>query len=359
VGESVHNVQEFMEFRFELLKDLVQHHRVTAVIVESGMPEAMAVNDYVQGRTDTVNFETALGPDYNEAQVVRGALRWLRDWNLGPGRAHPVAFYGADMSIGDGRSMIPALDRLLAVVDHDRQISAVADSIRPIASRLSAGWWNGAVQNYRTLPPDAKTRIAELAPRLVSEARRWSDRARNQDGWAVRFALIVQQIEVMLRNGPFSAEAPRDAAMAANTKWLTDRLPAGERAVFWAHNAHVQRTLIKGSPMPIGPLPSMGYRLGLQFGKAYVAIGTAYGGASMDSAAMPIAGSVDATLATLRREAPFAVSLREAPQTGDLAAWLQRERPMRFQVGHLQVALGAAFDLVVYFDSARPIVKAQ
>jgi hypothetical protein len=40
-------------------------------------------------------------------------------------------------------------------------------------------------------------------------------------------------------------------------------------------------------------------------------------------------------------------------------AWLDRERPMRFEVGHLTVPLAAAFNAVIYFDRANPMIKAR
>src|SRR4051812_12129250 len=49
VGESVHGMQEFTSFRIALLQDLVRRHRVTALILESGLPEATAVDDDVHG----------------------------------------------------------------------------------------------------------------------------------------------------------------------------------------------------------------------------------------------------------------------------------------------------------------------
>jgi erythromycin esterase len=283
-------------------------------------------------------------------------MTWLREWNLGAGKAHPVAVYGADISIGDGRSMLPALDRLQAVAGTDARIAAVLDSLRPLATRVAAPWWNGALRNYEALPADGKGRLTELTTRLVAAAREWSGGTRDQKTWAERFALIAQQDEVMLRRGPFSPEAPRDAAMAANTRWIVDRLPSGERAMLWAHNAHVQRTLITAPALPRGALPSMGYRLGNALGAGYFAIGTAYGGPSIDSASAPRAGTVDAALAGIA-SAPYLLPLRGVPRTGALGTWLYAERPMRFQVGHLVLPLASAFDAIVFFDRIGPAIR--
>ena len=356
VGESVHDVQQFMELRLALLQHMVRHGRVTALVLESGLPEAIAIDDWVRGRTDSVDFTTQLGPDYHGSDVARRAMSWLREWNLGPGKAHPVAVYGADISIGDGRSMLPALDRLNGVAGTDARIAAVIDSLRPLATRVAAPWWNGALRNYEALPHDLKARFTELTTRLVTVARDWRSGTPDRKAWAERLALVAQQDEVMLRRGPFSPEAPRDAAMAANTRWIVDRLPSGERAMLWAHNAHVQRTPIKGPALPHGAFPSMGSRLGESLGAGYFAVGTAYGGPSLDSAAAPRAGTVDAALGGIG-PAPYLMVLRGVPRTGALGAWLHAERPMRFQVGHLVLPLARAFDAIVYFDRVGAVVR--
>jgi erythromycin esterase len=348
IGESVHDVPRFMELRFDLLQHLVRNRRVTALVVESGLPEAITVDEYVKGRHDSVDFAAHLGPGYN-GPIVQRVMAWLRSWNLGEGRAHPVSVHGADISIGDGRSMLPAMDRLHAIAGADGRVAAALDSLRPLATRVAGQWWNAAVRNHAALGTDDKARLTRLTTELVSAARAWHAGTAEQRGWAERFALVVPQDEVMLREGPFSSEAPRDAAMAANTPCIVDRLPSGERAVLWAHNGHVQRVAIKGGPVPPGAFPSVGVRLGRELGDAYFAIGTSYGGPSLDSASAPRAGSVDAALARVSAQ-PYVLPLRDASAGGPLKAWLHADREMRFQVGHIVLPLAEAFDAVVHFD---------
>ncbi|HEY7215369.1 MAG TPA: erythromycin esterase family protein, partial [Thermoanaerobaculia bacterium] len=119
VGESVHETQTFLTFRFQLLQDLVRRHRVTALVLESGLPEAMALDDYVRGRTATVDFDAALPGGFGALEEIRRTMEWLREWNLGLGREHPVGVYGADVPARSG-SMVPALDRLLELTGSPR-----------------------------------------------------------------------------------------------------------------------------------------------------------------------------------------------------------------------------------------------
>ena len=64
-------------------------------------------------------------------------------------------------------------------------------------------------------------------------------------------------------------------------------------------------------------------------------------------------GSVDELLSGVSKAAPFFIPLHQVPATGPIRTWLDTPRPMRFEVGHLKVALGQAFDGVVFFRRVR------
>src|SRR6185436_636909 len=83
VGESVHDIHEFFDFRQKLLQDLVRRHRVTALVLESGLPEAMALDDYVRGKTATVDYNAVLPGGYGSLEDIRITMEWIRAWNVG------------------------------------------------------------------------------------------------------------------------------------------------------------------------------------------------------------------------------------------------------------------------------------
>ena len=112
-----------------------------------------------------------------------------------------------------------------------------------------------------------------------------------------------------------------------------------------------------GPALPAGRYRGTGFRLNERLGRAYVAVGTAYGGLSRDGGAALTPGSVDAALARVSSAGAFLLSLggsSEAAPSAAVHAWLSEERPMRFQALHLLVPLGTAFDAVAYFDRAEP-----
>jgi erythromycin esterase len=357
VGESVHETETFLTFRFQLLQDLVRRHRVTAVVLESGMPEAMALDDYVRGRTSTVDFEDALTSGYGSLREFRNTMTWLREWNRGEGRRRPVSIYGSDLP-GRAGNMIPALDRLPDFSVGDPVVKTLIDSIRPVAVQIGSGWWRGAAQKYDPLPAETKLKLANDVSLLVERVNYISRGAGERGEWAMRMAFVIQQLEAQLRLGAYSATVPRDLAMAENTLWVLTRIAPDERAVYWAHNAHVQKVDAHGGPLPPGPLIGAGRRFAVVLGKQYLAIGTAYGGPARDDGSSTIPGSVDGVLETVNGGRPFLLILRpDGPQPPAIASWLSQERPMRFQTKYLDLALGQAFDVLAYFDQAVPAVR--
>jgi len=351
VGESKHGIHQFLDFRFQLLRSLVRRHRVTALLLESGLPEGMALDAYLTGRTDSIRFDQAISYGFGTYQEVREAVAWLRDWNRGPGRAHPVRAYGVDLANSAG-SILPALDRLTEQLGGSApEVGAAVTALRPLAERAAAPNWFPAKRRYDSLNQATRDSLRDGVDRLVALAKAAKIPDPERARWAERLALVAQQTEAFFRLGPYQITNPRDVAMAANTLWALERLPAGERAVLWAHNAHVQRVPIAGPPVPNGPTPSMGTMIAAKLGTGYLAIGTAYGGPSVDSASAPLAGSVDQVLGTAA-PAPFLLSFDAAP-TG-AAEWLAAPRPIRFEVGHLVVVTGAAFGAIAYFERADP-----
>ena len=355
VGESVHEIHQFLELRFGLLRDLVERQRVTAVALESGLPEGMDLDAYVTGRSDSIDFTTAIDYGFGRFEEVRQAFRWLREWNLGRGRRRPVRVYGVDLP-GSAGSFVPALDRLAVVIGSNApEARAVIDELRPLATRVVGGYWRPSAARYDSLSVSEKDSIRTGARRLVAAV----GRARIEDGeraaWATRLAAVVAQAEQFLRVGALDSTNPRDSAMVDNTRWVLERVAPGDKLLLWAHNAHVQRAPIEGPPVPRGRTRNMGSMLSRLLGREYVAIGTAYGGPSVDSSTAPLAGSVDQVLGEVG-PARYLLPLGSAGAPEAVARWLAQSRPIRFQVSHLLVPLGGAFDAIVYFDRATPAV---
>jgi erythromycin esterase len=352
VGESVHESEPFAGFRARLLKDLVRRHRVTALVLESGLAEVMEADDYVRGRTATIDFDRALPGGHGSLAEVRRTIEWLREWNHGPGRAHPVGVYGADLP-GRAGSLVPALDRLREMIPDDSTTLRLVESIRPIAVQNASGWWKGAADKYAKLTAEQKASLATDVSLLADRVNHLGTGDPERLARARRLVNVIVRSEESLRLGMYALPIPRDQALAENTLWVLGRLRPGERAVYWAHNAHVQKVGVTGPSLPPGVFPASGMRFDVALGSAYFAVGTSYGGPARDDQSSVKPGSVDGALEALGQGSTLLV-LRGAPPS----AWLSEPRPMRFQAGYLTLPLGAAFDAVFYFERAEAAEKA-
>jgi erythromycin esterase len=352
VGESVHESQEFAAFRLELLRHLVRHHRVTALVLESGLPEVMAVDAWVRGRPDAVrpDMTLAIRGSLGAVAETHRAMEWLREWNLGEGKARPVGVHGADLS-GHAGDLTPALDKLAELTAENAEIRARVDAVRPLAAKVADRWFRPSTEKYGKLSAEDKAALTAATNRLVEATKSYRGLDPDRSAWARQLGQLLLRHEEMLRFGAYSPEVSRDVALAETTLFVVGRLPAGERAVYWAHNAHVQRVRFNSlPPMPAGSFPLSGERFAAALGKAYFALGTAYGGASRDQKIAAPADSVDGALERAATGTFLLPLWLQAPP--DAAAWLDEERLMRFQVTHTRLALGEAFDAVVYFDRA-------
>jgi len=354
LGESVHGIEDFSAYRIAVLKRLIQHDRVTAVVLETGMPEATLADRYVRGETTTLDYRAALGGEFAASPSFHDFLVWLREWNEGAGRGSAVGIYGVDASIGDGATMVPALDLLGASGNAD--IRRLVDSIRPIALRVAAPWWGAAAKNYQALSDADRTGLTSLITQLIRTAEQSTDRNRDARQWDVQLARLLRQDQTILANDQSSGSNPRDLAMAENVLWLYRRLAPGQRAAVLTHDAHVQKTLIVGQQTPPGGVPNMGQALAAQLGARYLAIGTTYGGPAVDNSSAPLPEAIDSILSNAA-PAPFMIDLRELARHEEIAAWGNAVRPMRFQTGYLSVAPWRAFDVLVHFDHVAAPAK--
>lgn len=350
VGESVHETEPFGTFRLDLLEYLVKQQKVTALVLESGLADGIPVNDYVHGRTSSIDYQTAIPGDLGTLVHIRATVEWIRAWNAGPGRRNPVSIYGADLP-GRAGSLLPALDRLEKLAQGSSEMESAIASVRPLAERTSSTWWRGAAKKYDTLSAEEKNALTAGIDLLVERANAMRSDDAERLAWTRRIARVAQQHDAHLRLGAFHPTAPREVALAENITWLLDRLPEGERAVFWAHNAHVQREVITGKSLPPGRFTGSGGHLGAAMGNRYFAIGTTYGGPSRQDDSAPVPGSVDGALERVGVKA-FLLPLRSPKRPAEVNSWLAEERPMRFQVGYLDLSVGNAFDAIFFFDRA-------
>src|SRR5690349_21050781 len=95
IGEPYHGEPAFPRLRNRILETLAGHG-FRAVAIESDRAAALAVDDYVRGRTDDLDLSTGISHGWGEHPATRELVDWLRAHNTELPPHERVAFHGFD-----------------------------------------------------------------------------------------------------------------------------------------------------------------------------------------------------------------------------------------------------------------------
>ncbi|MFD1049424.1 erythromycin esterase family protein, partial [Kibdelosporangium lantanae] len=176
LGESMHRVHEFYSLRHRVIRYLVRELGFTAVVMESGFPEGLAVDDWVLGGPGSLDTVLSDGITYHMGKCaeMRDQLTWMRTYNSSHSR--PVRFYGMDIpdSSASARPAILAGLSFLDTVDPS-YAAVVRSSLLPLFSylptdRTGLAWAAPTLQAYMALPAAVRyemtAKISEFVERV-------------------------------------------------------------------------------------------------------------------------------------------------------------------------------------------------
>ena len=367
LGEAEHGIHEFLMFRNRFVRFAIERLGVTAIAAESGYNESLAVEDYVQGRSeftmDTVGsvFSWSMAVPYEENREL---IEWVRNYNARPTTKRKVHFYGIDLTGGRAGRFVEArhsLDAALAFI-------AVAEPPQEQAFRTRLGplLANFATGVYGSLTADQQNALTAAIEDLVALFERRSvtwPAATSHEAFdrAYHSAIVCRQLNANFRAAPAESnpQAQRESAMAENLTWVLHRQEPGGRVLLYAANWHISK-----GPMATDKWgSSLGEHLQSKFGKDYVTIATAFGeeeetadgGAANES--KPDPASAAALMSKVCKTFCW-LSFQATPQPGPVADWLNAMRPI--QGGRTdQLVVNKAFDTVVFMRKVRAASKLQ
>ncbi len=347
LGEPEHGGREPLAYRNRLIRFLVTHEGVTAVILESGLAQGRRVNDFVMGGPGdaTAIAHDGLSWGFGDLQANVDLMLWLRAYNADTSH-RAVHFYGADASGGDDKDSFAhaglVLEDLIAFL-----AQAAPERSADLRERLAAFLPGFTPEAYIAYTPadrgalsqalaDADAFITALKP-AVGDSR-----AADAHDWAIQETLDALRLVAIFQVWPKPGDDPlpadmllseiRDRTMADHLLWLLHREGRGGRVLFYAHDGHISaaRVIIQHDyPTLRFPRP-IGVHLRATLGDRYRAILTSSArngeGAPLDD---HHPGTVDAALAT-GASAPFLIDIRDAPKSG----WWGRIQTLRAGFQH-------------------------
>lgn len=384
IGESTHRIHEFYQVRHRLTRFLLAELGFTAVVMESGFAEGVAVDDWIKTGSGDIEDVLRDGITYSfgRCEEMREQLLWLRAQSQS---GLPVRFYGMDLA-DSSASARPAVQAVLSYLDGvDAPYAAHARAgLLPMfdylpADRTGIAWVAPALHAYIALPVPVRheltARICELAERMQAMRVVYAGRSdRESYEFAYRCAVTARHTDAFLNGFPEGATRAyeganvRDAAMAENLEWILDR---HERVVVLAANGHLQLRPWSAPPIVPNELTMLGEQLAADHRDEMVVIASAFGGGELllhrphpddppghsrlftERLSLLDPESLDELLAGsgLPR---YLLDLRKVPDDGPVAARFADVRSMMTGGQATPVDPLATFDAVVYVGEVSP-----
>ena len=350
---------------------MVEELGFTALAAETGYSEGRLVDAYIRGQAGVDDVDKVVVHAFSWIKTPleenRQLIEWMREYNARPSTTRQLRYYGIDLTggrMGVVREPQPAIEDALDYIE--RVDLALSSKLREQFAPILASFPAPEFQHLDAAGRDQLTAgIAALVATLERNRVRFID-ADGEEAYAAahRSALVARQIEAVLRVHPgpdamrdggdlTAAQNARDAAMAANLRWVLQREGADGRVFAFAHNGHVRKGPANSEAFPEYFPPdaqtaTMGEVLGTMIGNQMVVIGSTFGGG--DEFGPPQDGSIEALLGELGLPV-LALDLRAASPPVALTT----PRGMRVENRYADVNLPSVFDALVYIHRATPV----
>ena len=320
LGEATRGSHELLLVRQRMLELLVERLGHTALVIDAGFTETLALDEYVRtGEGDPVRALQELDAWTWNTEEMLGVVEWMRRYNENPAHARKLSLHGVDMPTT--RVTLVAVLNYLEGVDAPR-LPEYAERLAPLESL------DVPEEGAR---PALLTALDGLGT-LLETRRKDYEGGGDEGAWA-----LARQQVVLLRQFVESGRGRRwrERARADNVRWWLQREGPEARVVVWASDAHVSR----GEDAEVGT--RMGGYLAQALGPALYVLGLPFtqgtflafndAGTPQESRRGVVSFSLPPApadtlegLLSAVGTPPFAVDLRAVPRTGPGAEWWTR-----------------------------------
>ncbi|WP_316794526.1 erythromycin esterase family protein [Pedobacter frigoris] len=232
LGEATHGTLEIYNYKDRLVRFLVSESGFRAVAFEADHIALEAIDEYVNGKTDTLKFLYGA----NLINTNRPMFEWLRSYNLKRVDEDKVHVYGLEV-----RNFENIINRILQV------IPSITGADRQLLEKIKG-------KSYSEIK---KNDINALKV-SINEMKKVTDNDLHQHYLNLFDQLIDAYKERKI--------GMRDQMMADNTTWIKDHTK-NNKVIVWVHNGHVAKTALYKKP-------TMGTYLDKQYGSKYFVIAT-------------------------------------------------------------------------------------
>jgi erythromycin esterase len=248
LGENTHGTSEIFEMKHRLLEFLSTEMGFDIFAIESNMPEAYLINDYVlKGEGDPKTLLSYNTPAWNTQEVLN-MLKWMRNFNKSLENSS-LQFTGFDM-----QSFYGSLRYLTDYVNSNfSELKFLTDSLS-ILLRNTNNAFNKQDNRFHL----AIIKCDQILSCLLDLKAEYSEKINIKEiNWIIQNTNVIRQY----CNFQISTGKLRDKYMADNVSWILENNP-DSKIVLWAHNEHITKNY-----------QAMGEYLSRKYGKEYFSIG--------------------------------------------------------------------------------------
>jgi erythromycin esterase len=224
LGEFSHGSKEVFQMKHRIVEFLVSEMGFNIFSMETNMPEASKLNDYVQNGEGDPRAILNSGDWIWNNQEILNMVEWMRKINSNG--CDKIQFTGFDMQLISG-----ALENIEKYSNlHDKNLKSQIDSLKNTLSKAQLlasqnGNINGIV-----------LKINKTSKGIVS----YFEKNKNSITGSIKeseYQWLMQNANIMVQS---TLKGKRDSCMAENVTWLLNRRPDA-KIILWAHNQHVSK----------------------------------------------------------------------------------------------------------------------
>ncbi|WP_348053078.1 erythromycin esterase family protein [Mucilaginibacter sp.] len=264
LGEATHGTHEFFQYKYYLLRYLVEMCQVKNFGIEANYTECRVVNDYILYSKG--NIENAISGLHFwtwDTKEVLTMVKWMHDYNRQMLPNKKLKFYGFDLQYDEmARDSICKKIKILDSAYFYAHFKMLL-KIDFKTSKSDTSFFNRYIKCHSLL---------DSLKGYISTKRIDLSETFNSDQITSLFAdirLIEECLEVnmlLAKGNALEASHLRDKFMCENIRSIVESTP-NSKIVIWAHNGHISKVE-----------PHMGFYLKETFGTSYYAIGFDFNG---------------------------------------------------------------------------------
>lgn len=357
LGEDTHGTSEFTTLPTKMLQYLVENHQFNLFIIEAGFGEVAYLNDYVQGKADSLlpilNNRISTWR-YRTTEFVE-MMDWIRQYNKTHQRK--VQLYGMEMQY-----VLSDLNRIKQYLAKAGQSTIDADFSKhlwqPIPDEEKGDYYIAYKKLKSLFYKNREQFIKQTGEEAFAEAYHHVE-------------VIGQFISAIHQQSDVLKNDFRDIYMAVNVEWILQNNADDSRALIWAQNVHL------GDWVSNGITDVLGHQLKKRFGESFYNIATDFG--TGEFIAFPhnaneigwklktfsfekvLPHTFTACLQKLGNPNLF-LDLRKMKTIPSLKAEIEKDLTIMYGAGAQEwgkqtetVPVGKAFDAIIYLDKTHKI----